>query len=228
MVTMRPDANSAAISAARRGLTRPWLSINPTTSGMLARWHGLRSMLSTPQTNAASSASPPAPPMASENSEKSLSTCKASGSLADELQFLQLREHGVARHEALVAERLLALRVEENLQGDDLHAVPLRQTRRTRPYRESAPPPCLSTRRPRSREWASWLYRGCNCHGRNRPARAGRSRERGPGGCRPPRPVAPPATRRCAECRPSPSDRSRSRQSPQAGLRCMRNSRNWS
>jgi len=61
MVIKMPKANSVEIQKARRVDIRPWPLINPTISGMLARWQGLRMTLRMPQINDAGSAINQAP-----------------------------------------------------------------------------------------------------------------------------------------------------------------------
>ena len=56
MVIKMPTANSDEMPNARRVVIRPCWSMNPTMSGMLARWQGLSRMLRIPHTNAAVSA----------------------------------------------------------------------------------------------------------------------------------------------------------------------------
>ena len=50
MVMRMPTANTVATPKARAVVVRPWPMINPTISGMLDRWQGLRTMLRTPHT----------------------------------------------------------------------------------------------------------------------------------------------------------------------------------
>jgi len=56
MVTRMPAANTAEMPNARLGLIFPCSPMNPTMSGMLDRWQGLKMMLSTPHTKDALSA----------------------------------------------------------------------------------------------------------------------------------------------------------------------------
>ena len=73
MVTRIPTANSDAIPNARPVLTRPCPLIKPTMRGMLDRWHGLSTTLSTPHTAAAASAAPGAPSTPCDNAINSRS-----------------------------------------------------------------------------------------------------------------------------------------------------------
>ncbi len=61
MVMSIPAENSVAVPHARPVLILPCPLMNPTMRGMLARWHGLRTMLSTPQKAAALNAITGAP-----------------------------------------------------------------------------------------------------------------------------------------------------------------------
>jgi hypothetical protein len=56
MVISIPNENNKESIKARFVLISPWSSMNPTISGILARWHGLRTILSTPHKNEASKA----------------------------------------------------------------------------------------------------------------------------------------------------------------------------
>ena len=64
MVMSMPVANVVDKPTDRRARAGPCFTIYPTTSGMLARWHGLSSMLATPHPNDAASAIPNLPDIA--------------------------------------------------------------------------------------------------------------------------------------------------------------------
>ncbi len=81
MVTSIPVENRSARRNARFVLMRPCSSMNPTMSGMLARWHGESTMESTPQTKAAMRAMPAELESATESQEKSSSSISAPPSL---------------------------------------------------------------------------------------------------------------------------------------------------
>src|SRR5512139_678650 len=61
IVTRMPTAKSVDVQNARRVVTCPCSLMNPTMSGMLARWQGLRMMLRMPHTNDAPRAMAGAP-----------------------------------------------------------------------------------------------------------------------------------------------------------------------
>jgi len=69
-----PTAKSNEIQNARRVEILPWVSINPTISGILARWQGLSIMLKTPHRKEANKAIQGAPSTACVNWVKSVST----------------------------------------------------------------------------------------------------------------------------------------------------------
>ena len=58
MEASTPSENTRESRKARLVEASSWVEMKPTTSGTLARWQGLKTMLTTPQANAASRAQP--------------------------------------------------------------------------------------------------------------------------------------------------------------------------
>ena len=118
-----PRENTSDSLRARPVEASSCVEMKPTTSGTLARWQGLKTMLTTPQAKAASRAQP------SDSLRPLLRlvrTCSSTALLRRDLLEPLLDEQRLdllLRVEAGVPMELDALLVEEHLRGDVLDAV---------------------------------------------------------------------------------------------------------
>ena len=126
MVTRMPRAkrdDSSQGPPLAHGRSWPWM--NPTISGMLARWQGLSRMLGTPQAKAAARAPGAATRPARRSGIRIVPSRWALQILEFDAQFAPLGQDVFLGEETFVAEQFVAVGGEENLGGDDLDAVGL-------------------------------------------------------------------------------------------------------